>query len=103
MGCRRESSCMMEGLSVSKEMPQPQGKLPQPFLRRETLVNSYKIANAVKLKKWNYLERISEEIGENQAKIVKLLIGANSLQAFEPIEIIADQENAPYAFKLVMF
>ena len=57
----------------------------------------------MKLKKWNYLERISEEIGENQAKNVKLLIRTNCPQAFEPVEIIASQDNTPYPFKMVMF
>ena len=57
----------------------------------------------MKLKKWNYPETISREIGENQYKNVKLLIGANFPQAFELIEIIPSQDNAPYALKRVMY
>ena len=49
--------------------------------RKKFPVDSCEIATARKLKKWDYLEKISKELGENANISVDLLIDANCLEA----------------------
>ena len=47
-------------------------------------MNSCDIATARKLKKWDYLEKMSKKLRDNEDISVDLLIGANCLEALEP-------------------
>ena len=57
------------------------------------------IATARKLKKWDYLEKISKELGDNEDINVDILIGANCLEALEPVEVIPRQNDGLYAIR----
>ena len=65
-------------------------------------MDSCEIATARKLKKLDYLEKMSEELGDNEDISVDLLIGANCLQALEPMEVIPRQNDGPYAIKTAL-
>ena len=97
IGHQKKSSCIVEGLSVSKTTV-PDGyprciKLPSAFSKKQIPVDSCEIATARKLKKWSYLEKISKELGDNEDISVDLLIGANCLEALKPVEIIPKQNQ----------
>ena len=77
-------------------------KLPSAFSKKEIPVDSCEIATARKLKKWDYLERISKELGDNEDISVDLLIGANCLEALEPVEVIPRQNDGPYAIRTAL-
>ena len=56
-------------------------------------------ATPSKLKQWGHLERILDEINEDDNISGGLLIGANCTKALEPIDIIPSKNNGPYAIK----
>ena len=60
------------------------------------------IATARKLKKCDYLEKISKELGDDEDISVDLLIGANCLEALEPVEVIPRQNDGPYVFRTAL-
>ena len=60
------------------------------------------IATARKLKKCDYLEEISMELGDNEDISVDLLIGANCLEALEPVEVIPRQNDGPYVIRTAL-
>ena len=55
---------------------------------KEIPVDSCEIITATKLKKWDYLEKIFKKLGDIEDISVDLLIGANCLEALEPVEVI---------------
>ena len=97
---------IVEGLSISKTTVSDGNprwiKLPSAFSKKEIPVDSCEIATARKLKKWDYLERISKELGDNEDISVDLLIGANCFEALEPVDIIARQNFEPYATRTAL-
>ena len=60
------------------------------------------IATPAKLKQWEHLEKISSFVGENHNINVDLLIGANCVEALQPLEIIPSQQDAPYAYRTIL-
>ena len=103
IGHQKESSNIVEGLSVSKATVSDRNpkwiKLPSAFSKKEIPMDSCEMATASKLKKWDYLERISKELGDNKDISVDLLIDANCLEALEPVEVIPRQNDGPYAIR----
>ena len=77
-------------------------KLPSAFSKKEIPVDSCEIATARKLRKWDYLEKISKELGDNEDISVDLLIGAKCLEALEPAEVIPRQNDGPYANRIAL-
>ena len=55
-----------------------------------------------KIKKWNYLQEIAEEISHSDDMRVELLTGANWTRALEPVQVIASRDGGPYAMKTVL-
>ena len=106
IGHQKESSYIVEGLSVSKATMSDGNprwiKLPSAFSKKEIPVDSCEIATAGKFKKWDYLERISKELGDNENISVGLLIGTNCLEALEPVEVIPRQNDGPYAIRIAL-
>ena len=92
IGHQKESLYIVEGLSVSKVTVSDGNpkltKLPSAFSKKEIPVDSCEIATARKLKKWDYLGKISKELGDNENISVDLMIGAKCLEALEPVEVI---------------
>ena len=72
------------------------------FSKKEIPVDSCEIATARKLRKWDYLEKISKELGDNEDISVDLLIGAKCLEALEPAEVIPRQNDGPYANRIAL-
>ena len=97
---------IIEGLSKSKatvsDGHQRWIKLSLPFWKEEIPVVSCKIKTAGKLKKCDYLKKISKELGENEDISVDLLIRANCLEALEPVEVIPRQNDWPYAIRTAL-
>ena len=64
------------------------------------------IATPAKLKQWEHLEKISSFVGENHNINVDLLIGANCVEALQPLGIIPSQQDAyrtiPYAYRTIL-
>ena len=60
------------------------------------------IATPAKLKQWQYLEKISSFLGENDNISVDLLIGANCVEALQPLEVIPSQQDGPYAYSTIL-
>ena len=84
IGYQKQSSYLLDGLSVSKLVLGASEKakwirLPSTFTRKEIPVDQSEIATSAKLKYWKRLDRISGEIGENESITVNLLIGATAL------------------------
>ena len=107
IGHQKQSSYLLDGLSVSKLVLGSSEKakwirLPSTFTRKEIPVDQSEIATPAKLKQWKYLDRISREIGGNESITVDLLIGANCLKALEPLEVIPSQGNGPYAIRTAL-
>ena len=107
IGHEKQSSYLLDGLSVSKVVLGPGEKakwirLPSTFTRKEIPVDQSEIAIPAKLKQWKHLDRISGETGGNESITVDLLIGANCLKVLEPLEVIPSQENAPYSIRTAL-
>ena len=107
IGHQKQSSYLLDGLSVSKLVLGPNEKakwirLPSSFTRKEIPVDESEIATPAKLRQWKHLDRISGGIGGNESITVDLLIGTNCLKALEPLEVIPSQENGPYAIKTAL-
>ena len=86
IGHQKQSSYLLDGLSVSKLVLGPSEKakwirLPSNFTRKEIPVEQNEAATPAKLKQWKHTDRISGEIGGNESIIVDLLI-SNCLKAF---------------------
>ena len=77
-------------------------KLSSAFSKKDTPVDSCEIATARKLKKLDYLEKMSEELGDNEDISVDLLIGANCLEGLEPAVVIPRQNDGPYVIRTVL-
>ena len=57
---------------------------------------------SAKLKQWQYLEKISSFLGVNDNIGVELLIGANCVEALQPLEVIPSQQEGPYVYKTIL-
>ena len=54
------------------------------------------IATPAKLKQWQYFEKISSFLGENDNISVNLLTDANFEEVLQPLEVIRGQQDGPY-------
>ena len=106
IGHQTESSEIAKDLSVSKAASENEQqkwiKLPTAFSKKEIPVEPCKLATSGKLQRWKYLERIFGEIGNDGNIKVDLLIGANSLEALEPLEVITSQDKGPYVLSTAL-
>ena len=73
--------------------------LPKLYSRREIPVNKEDIATPTKIREWEYLQPISNEIVQNNNVHVGLLIGANCMKALELTRILQSQDGGPYPYK----
>ena len=65
-------------------------------------MGSCEIETARKLKRRDYLEKISKEFGDNEDISVDLLIDANCLEALQPVEFIPRQNDGQYAVRTAL-
>ena len=61
-----------------------------------------KVATPTKVKQWQYLEKISSFLEENDNISVDLLIGENCIEALQPLEVIPSQQDGPYAYRTIL-
>ena len=76
--------------------------IPKAYTKDDLPVDSSEIATPEKIKKWKYLQEISEEISQSDDMKMGLLIGANCTRALEPVQVIASRDGRPYAMKTVL-
>ena len=62
-------------------------QLTSSYKKEEIPVDRSK-ATSAKLKQWQYLEKISKFLGENDNISVDLLIGGNCVETLQPLEVI---------------
>ena len=98
---------LIEGRMVSKQPLSKDKriqwvKLPKLYSREHMPVDSAEIATPEKLKKWRYLDSIAKDIATDDKVSVDLLIGANCIQALEPISVISSQDGGPYALQTIL-
>ena len=77
-------------------------KLPLSYTKEEIPVNRSEIATPATLKQWQYLEKISSFLGENDNISVDLFIGANFVEAFQLLEVIPSQQDGPYGYRTIL-
>ena len=58
------------------------------------------VATPGKIEEWDYLKRISSEITQTDDVELGLLIGTNCMKAFEPLKVIASNNEGPYAYQI---
>ena len=97
-GERSESTFAIEGVKVTRMHHDSSWlALPKLYSRREIPVDKEEIATPRKIREWEYLQPISNEIVQNDD--AGLLIGENCMKALEPTRILQSQNDAPYAYK----
>ena len=106
-GDKKVKSSLIEGLMVSKQPLSKDKKiqwvkLPKLYSREHITVDSAEIATPEKPKKWRYLDSIAKDIAMDDKVSVDLLIGANCIQALEPISVISSQDGGPYALQTIL-
>ena len=74
-------------------------RFPKIFTKRCLPVDQDDIATPSKLKQSKYLEGIINKISKRDDISVGLLIGANCTKSLEPLNIIPNRGNGPYAFQ----
>ena len=100
----RQSTHIIDGIKVCKLTPKADKhqKLPLSYTKEEIPVNRSEIATPATLKQWQYLEKISSFLGENDNISVDLLIGANFVEALQLLEVIPSQQDRPYAYMTIL-
>ena len=103
-GERINTSFAVDGLKVSRTsgLDAERINIPKAYTKDDLPVDSSKIATPEKIKKWKYLQGISEEISQSDDMKVELLIGANCTKALEPVQVIASRDGVPYAMKTAL-
>ena len=107
VGHQKQSSYLLDGLSISKLVlgPSEKGKrvrLSPTFTRKEIPVDQSEIATPANLKQWKHLDTFSGENDGNESITVDLLIGDNCLKALELLEVFLRQENGPYSIRTAL-
>ena len=99
-GGRSESTFAVEGFKVTEIHGDSSWlALPKIYSRREIPVDKEEIATPTKIREWEYLKSISNEIAQNDDVNVGLMVGANYMKALEPTRILQSQNGGLYAYK----
>ena len=106
-GQERQSTHITDGIKVCKLTPEADEhqkwiKLPSSYTKEEIHVDRSEVATPAKLKQWQYLEKISSFLGENDNISVDLFIGANFVEAFQLLEVIPSQQDGPYGYRTIL-
>ena len=103
-GERTHTSFPVDGLRVSRTsgLDVEWINIPKAYTNVDLLVDSSEIATPEKIKKWKYLQEISEESSQSDYGKVELLVGANCPRALAPVQVIASRDGGPYAMKTVL-
>ena len=77
-------------------------KLPCTYTQEDLSVDSNEVATIDKIKRWNYLDKITAEVNANDNTVVTLLIGVNCAKVLEPRELIASKNRGSYTFRTLL-
>ena len=77
-------------------------KLPCTYTQEDLSVDSNEVATIDKIKRWNYLDKITAEVNANDNTVVTLLIGVNCAKVLEGRELIASKKRGSYAFRTLL-
>ena len=72
------------------------------YTRRNLPVDKEEITTPTRISKWEYLKLISNEIVQDEAISVGILINASSIKALEPTKIIPIKEDGVHAYKILL-
>ena len=94
-------STALEGLKVASITEDNSEWLPLPrtFTRVDLLFDNDDITKPSQLRKWKYLENVTNQLTFSDDVSVGLLIGTNHTKVLEPIEILQNRNCGSYAFK----
>ena len=99
-GAKRMSTKVLSGLQVkSMDNSAKWIDLPKCYSQQEIDVSKEEIATSERIKRWEYLHKIENQICQKDDVKIGILIGANSAECLEPIEIIPSENGGPYALK----
>ena len=103
-GKRIHTFFAVDGLKVSRTsgLDVEWINIPKAYTKDDLSVDSSEIATPEKIKKWKYLQEISEETSHSDDVKVELLIGANCTRALESVQVIANRDGEPYAMRTVL-
>ena len=99
------ASVAVEGLKVCGVAPSGKKrsvKIPKSFSRDELQVDAKDITTPEKIGKWEYLDKIVQEISQSSDVEIGVLIGANCSKALEPNKIIPSRNGGLYAFRTIL-
>ena len=96
-----DKSSVISGMKVasSRDSSEDWPELPDTCTKKYLTVGKEDVVAPSKLKNWGHLERILDEINEDDNIFVGLLIGANCTKVLEPIDVIPSKNNGRYAIK----
>eukprot|EP00795_Rhopilema_esculentum_P001046 gene1046-15376_t len=97
-GTVSDDSQIVEGFMVSDVNNTNTISLPRLFTRKSLLIDKDEIPTVDKVKHWPYLEGIVKEIPDIDPDApVALLIGFSCPAALRPLQVINEENNAPFA------
>ena len=74
-------------------------KLQKMQRRKKLPVDKEEIANADKIKQWDYLKVTASDIIQTDGIKVGLLIGTNCMKVLEPLKLISNVDGGPYTYQ----
>ena len=93
----------ISGLKVSKSNEKPVWiDLPVTKYKTDLPVGDKDVVTPNKIKERKYLEKIAEEIAQEENISIDLLIGGNSFQTLEPRLVITCKNGSPCAFQTLL-
>ena len=92
-------SSVINGLKAASSRNSSEDWFKLPDTKKYLPVGKEDVAIASKFKKWGHLERILDEVNEDDNISVRLLIVEKCTKALEPIDVITSKINGPYSIK----
>ena len=94
-----QESETISGLKVSKSIGKPVWiDLPVTYAKTGLPGGNEDVVAPNKIKEWEYLEKIADEITQTENISIGILIGGNCSRAMELLEVIPGNNGGPYAF-----
>ena len=92
---------MISGLKIARRWNSSKDwlELQDTYTKKYLPVGKEDAATPSKSKQWGYLERIFDNINEDDNISVRIVIGANCTKALEPVDVIPTENNGTYAVK----
>ena len=91
-----QESEAISGLKVSKSIGKPVWiDLPVIYAKTDLPVGDEDVVAPNKIKEWEYLEKIADEITQTENISIGILIGGNCFKALEPREVIPSKNGGP--------